>query len=471
MRHLGRNGRALCAALIAGSLGACDFITSQDNPNVVNEPTLDQIFIAAQVNAYFAAEDQVSRVAAIWTQQAAGTDRQFSSLDTYTFTETTVDDEFGTAYIGGGLVDLRLAQTQATDGNRIVYRGMLKVLEAYLIGRNASIWGDIPYSEAANLANRTPKLDKQEAVYAAIQTVLDGAIADLNSGTGPGPGALDMSYGGSAAKWRAVAYTLKARYYIHWAEAQRAGGASAAAANIACAGNCITKAQAAAASGISNAGDDWVTVHTESSSESNAWFQFLNDRSGYIAGGAFAVDNLLEARGDPRLEIYYTEDADGEYNGSAPGDNNADASQLNVGPADGTMMATCAETQFIRAEALWYQGQFGPAYDAMMAGVACSAEYHGLAAADIPVGVAAGTTGNALLAEIITQKYLANYLSFETYNDYKRTCLPAITTFGGQEVPRRLYYPQGERVSNPNIPAVGSQVRFNTNDPAGCQAP
>lgn len=478
MRFTRWKGRALGAAVLAGSLGACDFITaSEGNPNAVPAATLDQLFTASQVNTYFATEDQLARIAAIWTQQAAGTDRQFSILDVYTHSESSGDGEFGSAYIGGGLVDLRLAQEQATEANRLVYRGILKVHEAYLIGRVASVWGAVPYSEAANREITEPKLDDQQAVYAAVQSVLDGAIADLQSGTGAGPGSVDMSFGGNAQRWIATANTLKARYYIHWAEAQRAGGASAAAAQTACGGDCIAKAVAAANAGISAAAGDWRTVHGSAATEENVWSQFMTQRSGYIAGGAFMVDSLLDKRGDPRLSRYYTLDADtadtgpgAQYTGSRPGQNLGTASSLNIAPTQRMDIATCAETQFIKAEALFYQGNAAGARSAAEAGVACAAAEEGLTAAAIPVagGGFASLSGQALLAEIITQKYLAMFLNVEVYNDYKRTCLPAFSTYNGNAVPRRLFYAAGERVANKNIPGTDAQPRFNANDPNGC---
>src|SRR6185312_2465670 len=98
------------------------------------------------------------------------------------------------------------------DGDK-VFAGIGKVWEAFAVGMAASLWGDIPYSEAAGEVD-TPKLDKQADVYAAVQTLLDAAITDLKSGQGKGPGSADLIYGGDAAKWIQAAHTLKARYYM-----------------------------------------------------------------------------------------------------------------------------------------------------------------------------------------------------------------------------------------------------------------
>ena len=177
--------------LLTFFLGGCDFISPVDsNPNSVAVASIDQLFTGIQVNSYFWTEGQIARITAIWTQQMAGTDKQFLSIDDYTITEEDATDEFSTVYTGGGLIDIRSAIAQAEDAGRRVYAGILKVHEAYMIGMTASIFGDIPYSEAGAEGIDNAVLDDQAAVYAAIQTLLDGAIADMASGAGNGPGGI-----------------------------------------------------------------------------------------------------------------------------------------------------------------------------------------------------------------------------------------------------------------------------------------
>ena len=130
-------------------LASCDFTSPvTTNPNAVPTASVDQLFTGIQVNSYFLAEGQISRIASLWTQQMAGTDRQFVSIDAYVINEEDANDEFSTVYTGGGLIDIRTAIAQAEDVGRRVYAGILKVHEAYMIGMAASIFGDIPYSEA-----------------------------------------------------------------------------------------------------------------------------------------------------------------------------------------------------------------------------------------------------------------------------------------------------------------------------------
>ncbi len=431
-------------------LGGCDFTDPVDtNPNAVPVATLDQLFTGIQVNSYFLVEGQISRLAAIWTQQMAGTDRQFVSLDGYVFTEEELNDEFSTIYTGGGLIDIRSAIALAGDAGRRTYMGILKVHEAYMIGTAASIFGDIPYSEAATADIAAPRLDGQAAVYTALQSLLDEAIADLTSGeegVEGGPGDTDLNFGGDVASWTAVAYTLKARYHIHWGEAT---GASAYAA-----------AAAAAAMGIDDVADSWKAIHTSDATENNLWYQFQRDRSGYISAGDFLVPLM---GGDPRILDYFTDPGEGV----GPEARVSELSETGYGALDFNFpIVSCAENAFIMAEAQFAVPNEAGAISAAQDGLACQQDEWGV---DLSATAAtiAGFTGAPLLAAIMAQKYIAMFLNAEVYNDYKRTCLPAIVERAGG-LPGRPFYGQDERQSNPNIPEPADQPLRNANDPNPC---
>ena len=92
--------------------------------------------------------------------------------------------------------------------------GIAKVIEAHAVGTGASLFGDIPYSEANNLEISDPVFDSQLDVYRDVITLLDSAISDLNS-AGSGAIAEDIYFGGNKQKWIEAAYTLKARFYLH----------------------------------------------------------------------------------------------------------------------------------------------------------------------------------------------------------------------------------------------------------------
>ena len=96
-------------------------------------------------------------------------------------------------------------------------------------------------------------------VYDDLLALLDKAIADLNGG-GPGPGSVDLVYGGDKTKWIEAAHTLKARVYLHRVEKLGNGE--------------YTKALAEAKLGISKPANDWLTQHSAANAERNVWQQF-----------------------------------------------------------------------------------------------------------------------------------------------------------------------------------------------------
>lgn len=465
-----RNWRRLSgvtALLALLALGGCDFVKQTTvNPNAVPDATVDQLFTSIQVNTFFFTENNVARMAAIWLQQMAGTDRQFSALDTYVQNETSANGEFSSVYTGGGLIDMHKAEALAEAANRNVYDGVLKIYEAYMVGMAASYWGDIPYSQAANPKYPTPKLDKQEDVYAAVQNLLDQAITELQSGQGVGPGSADMVFNGDASKWLAVAHTLKARFYMHWVEAQQQGMSQA---QTACGGDCLQEALAETQNGIQSPAGNWVTIHTSAQTETNVWYQFMNDRSGYISAGAYLV-NLLKSTNDPRLSLYFSQTAQDTYVGSAPGQNLAGASALSMSgagsPTYSEPMVSCSENAFIAAEANYDLGNTAAARQAYQAGVACQNQRWGVTVSAPDVS---GMSGQPLLTAIMTQKYIAEFLNPDAWNDYKRTCLPVLQSYEGKPIPGRVYYGLTERQTNPNIPAPAQQPARNTNDPVSCQ--
>jgi hypothetical protein len=442
--------RLVGLALLALPTAACEFISpTETNPNAVPTANVDQLFTSIQVNTYLVAEGQLSRLSAIYTQQMTGTDRQFRTLDNYVLTEEDANGEFLTIYTGGGLIDMKLALAEAAEAGRRVYSGIIKVHQAYMFGMAASVWGDIPYSEAANPAIEEPKLDEQAAVYTAIQTLLDEAIADLNSGAGAGPGAVDFSFQGSAARWIAVARTLKARFYMHWGEVQ---------------GNtAYTAALAQAQQGITTNAGNWRAIHSTDARENNLWYQFMRDRSGYISAGDFLVPSMV-ARTDPRLPFYFSQAAGGGYR--------ARASLLSTqaggyGALDfNSPIATCAENYYIIAEAQYRLGQTAAARTAAINALVCEEGRFGVNLTTQKDRINAAS-GQALLDEIMLQKYTALFLNIESWNDWKRTCLPRITQRTGG-MPGRLYYGTAERQSNSNVPEPSKQPRRNDNDPNAC---
>ena len=460
------------AALPVLAATACtDFLTGgelEDDPNRPTVASAENLFNGVQATTFLIWNGDFTRTASMWMQQMAGTGQQYLGQGRYEIDESTFDGDFEFLYNQGGLTDNLKAQALAVAAADTLTLGILQVYEAYNMGNAASIWGALPYSQASQPDEfPTPELDPQSVIYAAVQDLLDEAIDNLGrGGTGPQN---DLNFAGDSEAWTEVAYTLKARFYLHWTEAQAAGVAGAA---VACGGNCIERAHAAALNGISTPAHDFKSRHANATGEKNVWFQFIEEqRPGYMNAGKFLVD-LLSARSDPRLQQYFEPGTGTAIIGAHSGESTSGAmAQINsatrLRPEFDQPLVTWAENQLILAETE-ARGGGSLAVNEVSARNRVNA-----------VRTAAGylvpvvSTGSALIEDIIVEKYIALFQSFEVWNDYKRTCLPRIPIRGfpgDTEIPGRLLYGVQERQTNPNVPTVAEQeeMKRNENDPAAC---
>jgi hypothetical protein len=444
------------AALIFSSLliSCSDFL---NNPDVLNDPNRatrvepDLLFNAVQVRQFSRYEGHTSRTAAIWTQQLAGVDRQAISLGKYNFTESEWNTDMNSLYTGGGLVDIHnlIKETEAKGWK--TYSGIAKVWEALSMGMAASLWGDLPYSEAAGEIT-TPKLDRQEDIYIAVQSLLDQAIADLAAGGGYKP-PNDFVYNANTAKWIQAAYTLKARFYLHWAEVN--------------AGN-YAHALTAIQNGISTNANNFKTYHTTVENESSTIYQFWRTRNSDIRAGKYLV-YLLKSRNDPRLQKYFQAGVGsvaGQFVGVDPGGTLTDASNLSElmkAPDKSFDVMTFTEANLIWAECAFKTGDEATALAKLNAARRAEELRWGLTANSL--GEATGLNGTDLINAIMEEKYIALFMNIEVYNDWKRTNRPVLTPYAGSQIPHRLLYSNSERLANPNIPAPSQQPLRNANDP------
>lgn len=439
-------------ALLIGATGCSDFLTAAKAVRDPNQPTLatrDQLLAGVEAQVMDQQEGGVAMTVCEWMQQCAGVAGRFvDEFYHYKVNGSSFDANFNSLYTAGGLVSLRAIESSAAADNDQAYAGVAEVLEALQVAWAADIWGDIPYSDAVNPATSTPKFDAQMSIYAALQTLLDKAIVDL-AGTGAGPGAADIFYNGDKAKWTQLAYTVKARLYLHTVEKLGNGE--------------YAKALAAAQKGISAPGNDFKSVHSTNTSERNLWAQFqLTSFGNDLVAGARLVD-MMKADNDPRLAEYYGKNVQGGYGGQDPaGANSPDVVSPIVGSGrtNNTVfpqpLVTWAENQLIIAESN-FQTTGAVAAQPYLDAVRSS-----LGKASIP----------ATLQSIMEEKYMLLYQNVEAWNDFKRACYPRLipvnTAFSA--VPGRFFYGTTEAQTNPkNMPEEGALATSrNANDPAPC---
>jgi hypothetical protein len=450
MRRLSAFSLAASLAML-GTSACSDFLSSDKvklDPNNPSTATADQLFVAVQAGQFAQQEGILALIGCMWIQQCTGVSNFLQTLEQYDISsEDTPSPAFSAIYEGGGLVDLKQIEAAEAAAGDQQYLGIAQVWEAIDIAVAADIWGDVPYREAAG-SEATPALDPQAQVYGDLLALLSQAITNLG-GAGPGPGPLDLVYAGSTPKWIAAANTLKARLYMHTVELDNNQIDNAA----------LTSAITYALQGISDPANDFKSRHTSQPGQDNMWYQF-NFRSGFgqyvVAGRALA--DLMVARGDARLPQYFGPASPGPGFGGA--DPFGGSSPAGISLLEGTRNAptfsqpivTYIENELILAEAYYRLGQ------------AANAQTH-FDNARASVGL--GAKAIASINDIMEEKYIALFQNIEVWNDYKRSCYPAITpvpnpSFANQ-VPGRVFYGTGEANANPNVPGRDVQLQTGGN--------
>lgn len=463
--HINRSYRVATLAAVVLGLTACDDLLQgpglTENPNSPTVASAEQLFVGVQARQAIIQQGQLARTTTIWVQQLSGIFNQQKEYGAfYNYSENEVNQSYNSIYVGGGLVDQRKVRELAAAAGNVRLEAIAMIYEALTIGTATALWGDIVYSEAVTSGITEPKLDPQEQVYAAVQRLLDEAIAKLQ-GAPTTAYPIDLVYQGNPERWRRAAYTLKARYHLH--TAPRLGQAAYQAA-LAAANQGINEAPTSVAQARhGQAPGDWRQWHGSTLDDGNVWSQFNEARTDMAANDRFVT--VLKARNDPRLEEYFVPASDGQYRG---------ANQFGNPPADGSTAwsglnrtirvprtfrqpyVTWAENQLIIAEAQLALNNAGAALAATNA-------------VRTAVGMSA-LPGPITLEQIMIEKWIAQFQNIDAYSDYRRTCFPRLSPGGSPSapaasIPFRFPYAANERLQNPaNIPLPSAAPAKNWAD-------
>jgi hypothetical protein len=443
---------AVSVVLVTALSGCSNFLDSPKavaDPNAPTAATLGQLLVGAEANVFGQQEGPVAMLVCEWMQQCAGTAGRFVEVQgTYTINNNSFDGSFGSIYTAGGLKSIKDAEERADAIQDREIKGILEVLEAMDVMFGADNWGSIPYREA--LASPTPTFDPQLQIYDDLLKLLDQAIVDVNAGPKSPLAFYDVVYEGDKVMWTQAAHTLKARIYLHLAEVR---GQSQYALD-------RTEAQ----QGISAPANDWKAIHSEATSERNMWLQFQLTSFGQDLVAGSRLVEIMKAQNDPRLPDYFGRNSTGGYGGydvatqlTTGGDPSPIANSNRNTPTFAQPIITYDENQLIIAETAFRAG------DILNAAIALN---------NVRARYGKAPIANPTLADIMTEKYIALFQNIETWNDYKRTCLPALTpALGRSVVPGRIPYGQTELQTNPNTPPDPGPTLItgrNPNDPTAC---
>lgn len=445
---------------------ACSSLVEDLNtdPNNPTSASYSNILTGAEVGAILLQTGETARRAGIFCGYYTGIQRQHLGFSQYTVTTSDSDDLWEDAYVNA-FRNAVLAERAATDeGIEGITIGIAQVLQAYAMGTVTSLFGDVPFAEAVDENVDNPAFQAQTEVYAQVQALLDQAIANLQSGKGKPVTGSDIYFNGDEDAWTEVAYTLKARFYMHTQE--------------------YANALNAASNGISTADNSMYAPHGTAQLQSNLTYQFF----AIAVRGADVITSDLMASlvaptedVSPNIDNYRgnskTNEA-GRYNfyfkisneGTQPNTEDGFAAATASAP-----MVTYQENLLIQAEAAFRTGGFDAGlarlndFRAFMAdgGYLENADmgevqYDAYVAEDFAAGGIENADGlsanDALLREILEERYVTLFGQVEGFNDTRRTLKEAtvrvpVQPNTGNQLPQRFIYPQSEIDRNANTPS------------------
>jgi len=362
------------------------------------------------------------------------------------------------------------------NSSSAAYRGISKVLKAYIFQGLVDHFGDIPFTEALNGAiengsNLTPNYDSAETtVYPALVTMLDEALAELALSEGD-VGEDDFIYQGNISKWIKFANSLKLRILLRTSEVSPQSSA--------------IKALVANGSFIETVDDMPFIPYTGASGDQNPMYARAEFGVGNFYFASNATLNVLQEANDPRRFTLYTLAESGTSEGNlrgidqgtiddepftAPASDYSMASEYAYGETNPVILMSPWEVWFLRAEAAARYGTDDDETAAFETAVSTNFSYMGLDDTSYisTLGYNSSDPLDDKLDMIGVQKWISlnGTQEDEGWIEARRFDRPAsrlftdgiwqtppLSVLPGGEFPSAWLYPFTERSFNPNAPA------------------
>lgn len=434
-----------------------------ENPNSPTSSSYQYILTGTEVGNMNLHTGEVARKSGIFAGQYLGVDRQHEGFSQYAVTTSDFDGHWNAVYVQVLINALETEAAARDEGVEGVTLGITQVLRAMALGTATDLWGDIPYDEAGQPEIENPVFQEQLEVFASLQSLLDEAIANLQSGSGRPIANAEIHFDGDPNSWVEVAHTLKARYYLHTGEYM----------------NAYQQAQM----GISSPDNSLLGVHGNALDNSNLNYQFFaiqSRQSDLVVSDFFASLVDPDAQRNPNIDRYRGNDKTNEAGRYSYLFRTTDLGvQPNV--VDGwaaedapSQIVTYEENMLILAEAGFRSAGFEEGLNRLNAyrqylngggyftnADAADIEYLDYETADFEAGGMENPDGlsadDALLREILEERYVTFFGQIEAFNDTRRTeneqmVRVPITPNVGDQLPQRFLYPTTEIDRNNNVP-------------------
>lgn len=449
---------------IAWLAGSCSDLVDGINqdPNNPTSASYQNILTGSQVGNIILQTGETARRAGIFCGYYTGVDRQHLGFSEYSVTTSDFNSLWYDVYVDTYRNAVEAERAASAEGIEGVTKGITQVLQAHAIGTAAALYGDVPFAQAGRIEVDAPVYEDQTEVYAGVQTLLDEAILNLEASSGRPAGGADIYFDGNPAQWIEVAYTLKARYFMHVGD--------------------YASAYTAAQSGISSAENAMRSPHGSGLEESNLTYLFfaIEVRGADVLTSDFMTSLVQSDAAINPIPANYRGNAKtnetGRFNfyfinnslGVQPNFNDGFAAQTASAP-----MVTYEENLLTLAEAGFRANGFTTGlthlneFRAYMAtgGYLTNADlaqvqYDAYDAADFDNGGMENADGissdDALLREILEERYVTFFGQVEGFNDLRRTMQESVRVpvqpNTGSALPERFLYPQTELDRNPNTP-------------------
>ena len=346
------------------------------------------------------------------------------------------------------------ANAFANGGNSVNQIQIARILKAYYFSILTDRYGDVPYSKALGGAVAVP-YDKQQDIYTDLFKELTSAVSSFQSSGGPITG--DIVYGGSLAKWKKFANSLRLSLALRLSKVDPATGKTQFLAALNDAGGVIS----------SNSDNFQITFPGGSFN-----YPIYNlTTASVVAISKFMADKMNGYK-DPRITAYGEVAADGTVSGFPYGLNRTDAqayiatkvpyslafAKTLKTPSSTVYIFTAAYVNLLRAEAAITYSTGENSSTLLTNGITASWAQWGTTGGvvDVPTYIVSATAANggSLLKTIQEQEWIALFGSEQNaYDEWRRTGIPALTpaidaTNPSKQIPRRFPYGSTEASTN-----------------------
>ena len=467
----------LLIAFIALSVSCTDDITGL-NADTKNPTTTKSEYLFTSAQKALVNQMQSTNVnynvfrlfAQHWTETTYPDESQ------YNITTRTIPDNHWTVLYRDVLTDLKQAktlldaETPATAAEIAILKNKKAIVDihmAYAYSVLVDTFGNVPYTESNNIeSNPLPKYDDAKTIYKDLISRLTADVAALSTSAGSF-GAADLVNGGSAAKWKKFANSLRLRLAVNIYDAEPTYAATEIVA-------------AVTAGTIASNSDNIKLAYLGAQPNANPLYVDLvaTGRNDFVPANTLV--NKMNALSDPRSPKYFDLNTGATtYSGGIYGAGNtyANYSKINANlkaPAYPGTIFDYAEVEFLLAEAAAKGVAVGGTAETHYnAGITASMESWGVASADIATylartDVAYTTATGTYKQKIGEQAWLALYnRGFEAWTSYRRLDFPVLAAPAGAyngltSVPVRYSYPAKEQTLNSaNVTAAITAIGGN----------